>query len=75
MVRLLYGGRNSLVIGLTAALMTTVLSIILGILAGFLGGKTDTGIRFLLDVMRSFPVVILGVALGVALARAFDAGR
>jgi peptide/nickel transport system permease protein len=68
MVRLLYGGRNSLMIGLTAALMTTVLSIVLGLLAGFLRGRTDTGIRFLLDVMWSFPVVILGVALGVALA-------
>ena len=68
MVRLLYGGRNSLVIGLTAAFMTTVLSIVLGLLAGFLRGKTDTGIRFLLDVIWSFPVVILGVALGVALA-------
>jgi peptide/nickel transport system permease protein len=68
MVRLLYGGRNSLVIGLTAALMTTVLSIVLGLLAGFLRGKTDTAIRFLLDVLWSFPVVILGVALGVALA-------
>ena len=68
MVRLLYGGRNSLLIGLTAAFMTTVLSIVLGLLAGFLRGKTDTGIRFLLDVMWSFPVVILGVALGVALA-------
>jgi peptide/nickel transport system permease protein len=68
MVRLLYGGRNSLLIGLTAAFMTTVLSIVLGLLAGFLRGRTDTGIRFLLDVMWSFPVVILGVALGVALA-------
>src|SRR5918997_4182720 len=34
MVRLLYGGRNSLVIGIAAALMTTVLSIVLGLLAG-----------------------------------------
>jgi peptide/nickel transport system permease protein len=68
MVRLLYGGRNSLVIGVAAAFMTTVLSIILGLLAGFMRGKVDTGIRGLLDVMWSFPVVILGVALGVALA-------
>lgn len=68
MVRLLYGGRNSLLIGITAALITTFLSILLGVLAGFVGGKTDTGIRTLLDVMWSFPVVILGVALGVALA-------
>jgi peptide/nickel transport system permease protein len=68
MVRLLYGGRNSLVIGVAAALMTTVLSIVLGLLAGFMRGKVDVGIRGLLDVMWSFPVVILGVALGVALA-------
>jgi peptide/nickel transport system permease protein len=68
MVRLLYGGRNSLVVGITAALMTTVLSIILGLLAGFLRGKVDVSIRGLLDVMWSFPAIILGVALGVALA-------
>jgi peptide/nickel transport system permease protein len=68
MVRLLYGGRNSLLIGFTAALMTTVLSIVLGLLAGFFRGRTDTAIRGVLDVMWSFPVVILGVALGVALA-------
>ena len=36
MVRLLYGGRNSLLIGITAALMTTVLSIILGADRGLL---------------------------------------
>ncbi len=68
MVRLLYGGRNSLVIGMAAAIMTTLLSISLGILAGFFGGRTDAGIRAVLDVIWSFPVVILGVALGVALA-------
>jgi peptide/nickel transport system permease protein len=68
MVRLLYGGRNSLVIGVIAALITTVLSIILGLLSGYFRGPTDTIIRALLDVLWSFPVIILGVALGVALA-------
>lgn len=68
MVRLLYGGRNSLLIGITAALMTTLLSIVLGLLAGFFRGKTDTAIAGLLDVVWSFPVLLLGVALGVALA-------
>ncbi len=68
MVRLLYGGRNSLVIGLVAAFMTTLLSVLLGLVAGFFRGKTDTVVRAGLDVLWSFPVVILGVALGVALA-------
>ena len=68
MVRLLYGGRNSLVIGVTAAVMTTLFSIALGLIAGFYRGWPDTVIRSVLDVLWSFPVVILGVALGVALA-------
>jgi len=68
MVRLLYGGRNSLLIGVTAAFMTTLLSILLGTLAGYFRGKLDLAIRSILDVIWSFPVVILGVALGVALA-------
>jgi peptide/nickel transport system permease protein len=68
MVRLLYGGRNSLFIGITAALITALLSIVLGVVSGYFRGGTDTVIRALLDVMWSFPVIILGTALGVALA-------
>jgi peptide/nickel transport system permease protein len=68
MVRLLYGGLNSLMIGVVAALMTTILSVILGVIAGYFRGWSDTVIRSVLDILWSFPVVILGVALGVALA-------
>ena len=68
MVRLLYGGRNSLMIGVVAAVMTTLLSILLGVVSGYFRGPTDTVIRALLDIIWSFPVIILGVALGVALA-------
>jgi peptide/nickel transport system permease protein len=68
MVRLLYGGRNSLLIGITAALMTTLLSIVFGLVAGYFRGASDVVIRTFMDIMWSFPVIILGVALGVALA-------
>ena len=68
MVRLLYGGRNSLFIGLTAALITVLLSIVLGVVAGYFRGAVDAVIRTLLDILWSFPVIILGVALGVAFA-------
>ena len=68
MVRLLYGGRNSLFIGITAALITALLSVVLGVVAGYFRGASDMVIRTLLDIMWSFPVIILGTALGVALA-------
>ena len=67
MVRLLYGGRNSLMIGVVAALITTFVSIFLGLLAGYFRGSVDWVISRALDVMWSFPVIILGVALGVSL--------
>jgi len=68
MVRLLYGGRNSLMIGFGAAFITVLLSIVLGVISGYFRGWVDGGIRGLLDVLWSFPVIILAVALGVALA-------
>jgi peptide/nickel transport system permease protein len=68
MVRLLYGGRNSLFIGLTAAFITVLLSIVLGVVSGYFRGAVDAVIRTMLDIMWSFPVIILGTALGVALA-------
>jgi peptide/nickel transport system permease protein len=68
MVRLLYGGRNSLAIGLTAALITTLLSVLLGLLAGYLRGRVDTLISRSMDVLWAFPALLLGIALGTALA-------
>jgi peptide/nickel transport system permease protein len=68
MVRLLYGGRNSLLIGVGAALLTALVSVILGIAAGYFGGPIDSVISRSLDVIWAYPVVLLGVALGVALA-------
>src|SRR5918992_3621233 len=68
MVRLLYGGRNSLIIGLTAALITTLLAILLGLLAGYFRGWVDGVISRILDIIWAYPVILLGVALGVALA-------
>ncbi len=68
MVRLLYGARNSLFIGVTASLITTLLAVLLGLLAGYFRGWTDAVISRGLDVMWAFPVLLLGVGLGVSLA-------
>lgn len=68
MVRLLYGARNSLLIGVLAALITTVVAVVAGLTAGYFRGPLDGVIRSALDVIWAFPVVLLGVALGTALA-------
>ncbi len=68
MVRLMYGGRTSLFIGILSALITTLLATILGLLAGYYRGWTDTVISRTLDVIWAFPVMLLAIALGLSLA-------
>jgi peptide/nickel transport system permease protein len=68
MVRLMYGGRTSLFVGLLAALITTLLGAILGLLAGYYRGWLDVTIARALDVVWAFPVALLASALGLALA-------
>jgi peptide/nickel transport system permease protein len=67
-VRLLYGGRTSLLVGLGAALMTILLSIVVGTLAGYFRGWPDTLLSRGLDILWAFPPLLLGLALGTALA-------
>ncbi len=66
--RLLYGGRNTLQIGLTAAAICTFFSIIFALLAAYFGGPTDWVISRFFDLIWAFPVVLLGIALGTALS-------
>jgi peptide/nickel transport system permease protein len=68
MVRLMYGGRTSLLIGFAAALITTLLGTVLGLLAGYYRGWADAVIARTMDVIWAFPVILLGIALGLALA-------
>ena len=42
MVRLMYGGRTSIYIGVVAAAVTTVLSVVVGLLAGYYRGWIDS---------------------------------
>jgi peptide/nickel transport system permease protein len=68
MVRLMYGGRTSIFISFVAALITTLLAVVLGLIAGYYRGWPDAVIARTMDVIWAFPVVLLGIALGTALA-------
>jgi peptide/nickel transport system permease protein len=65
--RLLYGGRNSLLIGMGAAAITTVIAILFALLAAYFGGATDWIISRFFDLIWAFPVILLGIALGTTL--------
>jgi peptide/nickel transport system permease protein len=67
-VRLLYGGRVSLQVGIVSSAICVTLAVILALLAGYFGGWIDFVITRFFDLFYAFPVVLLGIALGAALA-------
>ena len=67
-VRMLYGGRTSLIVGIVSSLFCVVAATILALLAGFYGGWLDFVITRFFDLFYAFPVILLGIALGAALA-------
>jgi peptide/nickel transport system permease protein len=67
-VRMLYGGRTSLLIGAIATVIIIVFGTLVGLLCGFFRGIVDALLRPLMQLIWSFPPVILGVAVGTALA-------
>ncbi|WP_326820767.1 ABC transporter permease [Streptosporangium sp. NBC_01756] len=67
MARLLYGGRNSLLIGVSSALLCCALATVLGVLAGYYGGWIDAVLSRFFDVIWAFPVYLLAICLSVVL--------
>jgi len=62
-IRILYGARISLVVGVLATSISVGLGVLFGLTAGFIGGFVDTVIARLIDVMLSIPFLILAVSI------------
>ncbi len=67
-MRVLRGGAVSLVVAFGAATLTILIGTTLGLMAGYHGGRVDTIISSLFDVLLSFPSLVFGIALSAALA-------
>ncbi|HWK45874.1 MAG TPA: ABC transporter permease [Stellaceae bacterium] len=65
--RLIYGGRLSLVMGITPVLNALIIGGALGIVAGYLGGAVNMAIMRLVDVLYAFPSILLAIAIAGAL--------
>lgn len=63
LVRLAYGARISLEVGILATLGSLVIGVIIGIVAGFYGGWIDTLISRIVDIFLSFPIILFAAAL------------
>jgi len=63
LVRVAIGGRISLLVGVSAALVAVVLGTLYGSVSGYLGGKIDSAMMRLLEILNSFPFMFFVILL------------
>jgi peptide/nickel transport system permease protein len=63
LVRIAYGSRISLLVGVVSTLISVVLGVVVGVVAGYLGGWVDTVIALIIDVVLSIPFLLAGIAI------------
>ena len=66
-IRVIYGGRISLIVGLLAMVTAVTIGTIVGLIAGYVGGVVDTLLMRLVDVLSSIPWLVLVIVLSVFL--------
>ena len=69
LVRLLYGGRVSLGVGLAATVVALTIGVVYGAFAGYFGGKLDAAMMRIVDIMYSLPFTIFVILLMVFFGR------
>jgi peptide/nickel transport system permease protein len=63
LARVLHGGRVSLVVGVVAVAISASIGVLLGLGAGYLAGRVDLTVMTLVNVMLTFPFVLLALAV------------
>jgi peptide/nickel transport system permease protein len=62
-IRVLYGARISLVVGVLATTISVSLGVVFGLVAGYLGGIVDSLIARLIDVVLSIPFLVIAISI------------
>jgi oligopeptide transport system permease protein len=70
-VRVLYGARVSLAVGLVATLVSLLIGVLYGATAGFLGGRIDGLMMRVVDILYSLPFIFFVIILMVLFNRNF----
>lgn len=65
--RIIYGGRPILLTGITSIAAALLLGMLIGVLGGYVGGWTDDLLMRAMDIMISFPAILLAILIVAAL--------
>lgn len=72
LVRVAYGARYTLSIGVFSTLIAVSLGVVIGAVSGFFGGAVDNLIMRFLDIIQSFPQLLMAITLSAVFGTGFD---
>jgi len=67
--RLIYGSRTALVIGFTSSFVGSSIGAVLGIASAYFGGRVDSWIQRIMDVLLAFPIIVLALVVVAAFGK------
>ena len=73
LVRLLYGGQYSIILGVVAAVFGNIVGVIIGLIAGYFGGTVENVIMRVMDVWSALPGMLLCILVSAVMGSGFFA--
>ena len=72
--RIIYGARTALAVGLLASFFGSTVGAVIGVASAHFGGRTDLAIQGFMDVLLSFPIIVLALAVVAMLGKRLVGG-
>jgi peptide/nickel transport system permease protein len=72
--RIIYGARTALAVGFLASFLGSTLGAIIGVVSAYFGGKIDLVIQRIMDVLLSFPIIVLAITVVAVLGKNYVLG-
>ena len=72
--RIIYGARTALAVGFLASFLGSTIGAIIGVVSAYFGGRVDMVIQRIMDVLLSFPIIILAITVVAVLGKNYVLG-
>jgi peptide/nickel transport system permease protein len=67
--RIIYGARTALAVGFLASFLGSTIGAVIGVVSAYFGGKIDLIIQRVMDVLLSFPIIVLAITVVAVLGK------
>jgi len=67
--RIIYGARTALAVGFLSSILGSTIGAVIGVTSAYFGGRTDMIIQRLMDILLSFPIIVLALTVAAVLGK------